>query len=45
MRYDATLEKIRPILKSEDAVASTKMQRELGEFFRGNYKEALREVQ
>ena len=38
VRYEATGEKIRETLKSGDSVAAVRMQRELGEFFRENYR-------
>lgn len=44
VRYEATGEKIRGILKSGDSVAAVRMQRELGEFFRANYRKAVEEV-
>lgn len=40
--YSATDSRIRDILKNGDAVAVVGLQRELGEFFRANYREAAR---
>ncbi len=40
--YDAVGEFIRPTLKSEDAVEKVRMQRELEQFFREEYKRASR---
>ncbi|MGJ8724380.1 MAG: ABC transporter substrate-binding protein [Roseibacillus sp.] len=45
VRYEATGEKIRGVLKSGDSVAAVRMQRELGEFFRGNYRKAMEEAE
>ena len=45
VRYEATGDKIRGTLKSGDAVAVVRMQRELGEFFRKNYREAMKEAE
>ena len=42
VRYQAAGEKIRSTLKSGDSVAVVRMQRDLGEFFRANYREALK---
>lgn len=42
VRYEATGEKVRGSLKSGDAVAAVRMQRELGEFFRENYRKAAK---
>jgi hypothetical protein len=44
VRYQATSKRIRSILKSEDAVREVRMQRELGEFFRANYREVVEEL-
>ena len=38
VRYQAASGRIREVLKSKDAVAAVQMQRELGEFFRKNYR-------
>ena len=38
VRYQAASGRIREFLKSKDAVAAVQMQRELGEFFRKNYR-------
>ena len=45
VRYQASEEKIRGTLKSGDSVAVVRMQRELGEFFRKNYREAKKEAE
>jgi ABC-type Fe3+ transport system substrate-binding protein len=45
VRYQATGEKIRGTIKSGDSVAVVRMQRELGEFFRANYRQAMEEAE
>lgn len=44
VRYEATGDRIRGTLKSGDAVAAVRMQRELGEFFRANYRQAMEQA-
>lgn len=45
VRYQATGERIRETIKSGDSVAVVRMQRELGEFFRANYRQATKDAQ
>lgn len=42
--YEAAGGPIRSTMKAKDQVATVRMQRELGEFFRGNYRQVVREA-
>lgn len=42
--YEVTGSRIRDTIKSGDKVAVVRMQRELGEFFRGNYRRVVEEL-
>lgn len=44
VRYQATTGRIRTTLKSGDPVATVRMRRELGEFFRENYRAVLKDA-